>query len=69
MRSQGCWSFFGAIYRLKSAKVGLGAVGFPGSLDGYQVNFRVPPGTAKGVATIQVTAAWIAGTAVGIAVQ
>src|SRR5437588_8002013 len=23
MRSQGCWSFFGAIYRLKSAKVGL----------------------------------------------
>ena len=51
-----------------SAEV-LGAVGFPGSLDGYQVNFRVPPGTAKGVATIQVTAAWIAGTAVGIAVQ
>ncbi len=51
-----------------SAEV-LGAVGYPGSLDGYQVNFRVPPGTAKGVATIQVSAAWIAGTAVGIAVQ
>ena len=51
-----------------SAEV-LGAVGFPGSLDGYQVNFRVPAGTAKGVATIQVSAAWIAGTAVGIAVQ
>ena len=47
----------------------LGAVGFPGSVEGYQVNFRVPPGTAKGVATIQVSAAWIAGTAVGIAVQ
>src|SRR5207237_2441503 len=51
-----------------SAEV-LGAIGYPGSVDGYQVNFRVPPGTAKGVATIQVTAAWIAGTAVGIAVQ
>jgi hypothetical protein len=51
-----------------SAEV-LGAVGFPGSVDGYQVNFRMPPDTAKGVATIQVTAAWIAGTAVGIAVQ
>ena len=51
-----------------SAEV-LGAVGFPGSLDGYQVNFRVPQDTAKGAATIQVSAAWIAGTAVRIAVQ
>jgi uncharacterized protein (TIGR03437 family) len=51
-----------------SAEV-LGAVGFPGSVEGYQVNFRMPPGTAKGVATIQVTAAWIVGTAVEIAVQ
>ena len=51
-----------------SAQV-LGAVGFPGSVEGYQVNFRIPPGTEKGVATIQVSAAWIAGTAVGIAVQ
>lgn len=47
----------------------LAAVGFPGSLEGYQVNFRVPPGTAKGSATIQVSAAWITGTAVQIAVQ
>ena len=46
-----------------SAEV-LGAVGYPGSLDGYQVNFRVPQDTAKGVASIQVSAAWIAGTAV-----
>jgi uncharacterized protein (TIGR03437 family) len=52
----------------KSAEV-LGAVGYPGSLEGYQVNFRVPPDAAKGVATIQVSAAWIAGSAVGIAVQ
>jgi hypothetical protein len=51
-----------------SAEV-LGAVGFPGSVEGYQVNFRMPTGTAKGVATVQVSAAWIAGSPVGIAVQ
>ena len=52
----------------KSAEV-LGAVGYPGSVDSYQVNFRVPPDTAKGVATIQVAAAWINGTLVGITIQ
>jgi hypothetical protein len=52
----------------KAAEV-LSAVGFPGAVDGYQVNFRVPPDTAKGPASIQLSAAWISGTAVGIAVQ
>lgn len=52
----------------KPAEV-LAAVGFPGAVDGYQVNFRVPPDTARGVATIQVSAAWIAGSPVSIAVQ
>ena len=52
----------------KSAEV-LGAVGYPGSVEGYQVNFRVPADTAKGPASIQLSAAWISGTAVGIAVQ
>jgi uncharacterized protein (TIGR03437 family) len=52
----------------KSAEV-TAAVGFPGAVDGYQVNFRVPQDTAKGVATIQVSAAWITGPAVNIAVQ
>jgi uncharacterized protein (TIGR03437 family) len=47
----------------------LGAVGYPGAVDGYQVNFRVPADTAKGVATIQVSAAWVVSTAVNIAVQ
>jgi uncharacterized protein (TIGR03437 family) len=47
----------------------LAAVGFPGAVDGYQVNFRIPPDTAKGTATIQVSAAWIAGPTVGISVQ
>ena len=52
----------------KAAEV-LSAVGFPGSVDGFQVNFRMPPDTAKGPASIQVSAAWIAGPAVQIAVQ
>ncbi len=47
----------------------IGAVGFPGAVDGYQINFRVPPDTAKGTATIQLSAAWIAGPAVSIAIQ
>ncbi len=52
----------------KPAEV-LGAVGYPGSADGYQVNFRVPSDTPKGTAAIQVIAAWILGPSVGIAVQ
>jgi hypothetical protein len=52
----------------KAAEV-LGAVGFPGAVDGYQVNFRVPTETGKGVATIQVSAAWMTGTTVNITVQ
>ena len=47
----------------------LGAVGYPGALDGYQVNFRLPPETAKGTASIQVSAAWIPGAPVSIPVQ
>ena len=47
----------------------IGAVGYPGSVDGYQVNFRVPPDARKGTASVQVTAAWITGTPVSITVQ
>jgi hypothetical protein len=52
----------------KSAQV-LAAVGFPGAIDGYQVNFRMPTDATKGLATVQVSAAWITGTSVNIAVQ
>jgi hypothetical protein len=52
----------------KAAEV-LSAVGLPGAVDGYQVNFRMPPDTAKGPASIQVSAAWISGAAVSIPVQ
>jgi hypothetical protein len=47
----------------------LAAVGLPGAVDGYQVNFRMPADIAKGTATVQVSAAWIAGAPVSIAVQ
>jgi len=47
----------------------LGAVGLPNAVNGYQVNFRLPSDVAKGSATIQMSAAWIAGTAVSIQVQ
>jgi uncharacterized protein (TIGR03437 family) len=52
----------------KSAEV-LAAVGLPGSVGGYQVNFRVPPDATKGNATIQLTAAWISGPSVNVPVQ
>ena len=52
----------------KPAEV-LGAVGYPASTDTYQVNFRMPTETAKGLASIQLTVAWVAGTPVTVAVQ
>ncbi len=52
----------------KSAEV-LGAVGYPGAVDGYQVNFRMPTDTAKGVAAIQISSAWVASVAVNVTVQ
>jgi uncharacterized protein (TIGR03437 family) len=47
----------------------LSATGIAGAVDGYQVNFRVPSDAANGAAAIQVSAAWIASTAVNIVVQ
>jgi uncharacterized protein (TIGR03437 family) len=49
----------------KAAEV-LSAVGFPGSVDGYQVNFRVPADAGARPATVQIIAAWISGPPVTI---
>ncbi len=46
-----------------------GAVGFPGAVDGYQVNFRLPNDTAKGMAAIELSAGGVAGPPVNIMVQ
>ena len=45
------------------------SIGWPGLVDTYRVDFRVPDGTASGTATIHLTAAWIAGPSVNIPLQ
>ena len=45
------------------------AGGFPGAIDGYQVNFRVPEGVSVGLARLQLSVAWISGAEVRIPVQ
>jgi hypothetical protein len=52
----------------KPAEV-LYAGGYPGAVDRYQVNFRVPDGTAAGLAAVLLTSAWITGPEVRIAVE
>ncbi len=45
------------------------AGGYPGAVDGFQVNFRVPDSTTAGQATIQLSSAWITGPVVRIPVR
>ncbi len=45
------------------------AGGYPGAVDAYQVNFRLPSGTTAGQVSLQLTAAFITGSEVKIAVQ
>lgn len=47
----------------------LGAAGYPGTQDRYQVNFRIPADARSGSATVQVIAAWIAGPEVKISIS
>jgi len=45
------------------------AGGYPGAVDAYQVNFRVPSAVASGTAALYLTSAWIPGSEVRIAVR
>src|SRR5262249_44848753 len=45
------------------------AGGYPGAVDRYQVNFRVPDETKTGLASVQLTSAWITGASVKIPIQ
>jgi hypothetical protein len=45
------------------------AIGWPGQVDTFRVDFRMPDDAAPGTDAIQLTAAWIPGPAVGIPVQ
>lgn len=47
----------------------IGAAGYPGSTNGYQVNFRVPSDAVHGTASLRLSSAWIPSAAVSIAVQ
>jgi len=44
----------------------LAAVGVPGAVDGYQVNFRLLANTLKGLASLQVSAGMVADTSVKV---
>jgi uncharacterized protein (TIGR03437 family) len=52
----------------KSATV-LAAAGLPGAVDRYYVDFQVPSDTAKGIGSLQISAAWIQGPTVSIPIQ
>jgi hypothetical protein len=45
------------------------AVGWPGLVNTYRIDFRLPPGTTAGQALIQVSSAWMSGPPVNIPVQ
>jgi uncharacterized protein (TIGR03437 family) len=47
----------------------LAATGYPDSLDGYQVNFRLPPDTAKGSASLRLSVAWVSAPEIRIPIE
>ena len=44
-------------------------IGAPGATDAYRVDFRLPEGVPSGTASVQLRAAWIAGSAVAVSIQ
>jgi uncharacterized protein (TIGR03437 family) len=51
------------------ASPAINQVGLPGTVDTYRVDFQVPDTTAAGLVPIQLSAAWVKGTAVRIPVR
>ena len=47
----------------------INAIGWPGLVNTYRVDFRVPVGTASGPIAVQLSAAWITGSAVHVPLQ
>jgi uncharacterized protein (TIGR03437 family) len=58
----------GVLVNGKEAEV-ITKIGWPGTTDRYRVDFHVPSELAAGIATIQLSAAWIPGPTVDIPVQ
>ena len=52
----------------QSAEV-INKIGWPGLVDTYRIDFRVPDGIAAGAAGVQLSAAWIAGSPSNIAIK
>ena len=47
----------------------INAIGWPELADTYRIDFRVPDRTTAGVASIQITAAWVEGRSVSIPIE
>jgi len=47
----------------------LNKIGWPGTTDVYRLDFRVPDGTAPGLATVRLTSAFVSGRQVSLPVQ
>ena len=47
----------------------INAIGWPGLVRKYRVDFRVPNGTPSGMMAVQLSSAWIQGPAVNIPIQ
>jgi hypothetical protein len=47
----------------------ISAFGIPGTVDSYEVKFRIPEDTAKGPASIRIVAAWIEGPAATVPIN
>lgn len=47
----------------------INAIGWPGLVDTYRVDFQVPGAVSSGTATVQLTAAWMSGSPVSIPIQ
>ena len=47
----------------------INSIGWPGLVDTYRIDFRAPDQTTAGMASIQITAAWIAGPVARIPIQ
>src|SRR5207245_155173 len=47
----------------------LNKIGWPGTIENYRVDVRLPEGTPAGSATLQLTAAWVAGASAQIPIR
>jgi len=52
----------------KSSEV-LYSGGYPNTMDNFQVNFRLPSDVISGLASVQISAAWVVGGEVKLPVQ